>query len=284
MREVAAPLVALLLLVTGASAAADSDGGGDQPTPDPPEISASVRIVHASGPIDVHSGGPSGGGGGGGSGEVWDCYYFTLVSGLDHREIITRPIEGHSYYLSCYVNGQWRFTDSIIYSAADPTGGMGLTGPALVRAALDEARAQLTLPDVDLSPIETTEQLVNLDTWMWVAGGTDPISVTAEVDGWYATTTATPVSVTFDPGDGSGSMSCPGGGTPYDFSRPAASQRSDCAHEYTDTGSYTISATVVWAVSWSTNLGPPNSGTEPDETTVGTLPVTVTEVQPVLTR
>ncbi|MBV6508822.1 MAG: hypothetical protein JJLCMIEE_01888 [Acidimicrobiales bacterium] len=284
MREVTASfLAAFVFLAAGTGAAADSDMDGDQPGSGPPEISASVRVVNASGPITVHSGGPSGGGGSG-SGEVWDCYYFTLVSGVDHLQVITKPIEGHTYHLTCYVNGQWRFTDSVVYSAADPTGGVGLTRPALVRAALDEARARLTLPDIDLSPIETTEQLVNLDTWMWIAGGTDPISVTAEVDGWYATTTATPVSVTFDPGDGSAAISCPGGGTPYDFSRPAASQRSGCTHEYTDTGSYTISATVVWAVSWTTNLGPPDSGTEPDETTVGTLPVTVTEAQPVLTR
>ena len=48
----------------------------------------------------------------------------------------------------------------------------------------------------------------------------------------WAQVVATPVSTTWDAGDGTPPLVCAGPGTPYDTSRPESSQSTDCSHTY----------------------------------------------------
>ena len=115
---------------------------------------------------------------------------------------------------------------------------------------------------------------VNLPEWLWIDSSIwHPIttSATACNAGGCTTSsaTATPVSVTWNTGDG-GSVTCPGPGNPYNQSLPTSQQSTDCSHTYTQSSigqsspdgnpndaAFLVSATVTWDVLWS---GPDGAG------------------------
>jgi hypothetical protein len=99
-------------------------------------------------------------------------------------------------------------------------------------------------------------QLTNLPTWLWINPAEwVPQSKTATVPGESVTATATPVSVTWHPGDGS-TVTCQGAGTPYTSADNPASPSPDCGHTYTTSsaghpgGAFTATATITWDVTW----------------------------------
>ena len=73
--------------------------------------------------------------------------------------------------------------------------------------------------------------------------------------GGSVTATATPVSVTWRPGDGS-TVTCHGAGTPYTSADDPAAPSPDCGHTYTRSsagqpgGAFTATATITWDVAW----------------------------------
>lgn len=120
------------------------------------------------------------------------------------------------------------------------------------------ARSVVIAPDPPVlrtnPPIEG-EQLVNLDTWFWVEGGSwEPVTGEARLGTVWARVTATPRTLIIDPGDGSPSKRCEGGGTPYDASRSPQSQESGCKHSYSNPGEYTVTASIVYDASWTSNV------------------------------
>ena len=110
--------------------------------------------------------------------------------------------------------------------------------------------------------------VTNLATWMWI----DPsiwhvYSATASVASVTATAVATPRSVSWNMGDGS-TVVCSGPGTPYRADLPASVQQTSCSHVFRrssagqpspdgnpNDGAFTVTATVTWAVSWSSDVG-----------------------------
>jgi hypothetical protein len=106
------------------------------------------------------------------------------------------------------------------------------------------------------SPAENALQLTNLPTWLWINPAEwVPESKTATVPGESVTATATPVSVTWHPGDGS-TVTCHGAGTPYTSADNPAAASPDCGHTYTSSsagqpgGAFTASATITWDITW----------------------------------
>ena len=103
--------------------------------------------------------------------------------------------------------------------AAAPAGPAAGAGPAppdpAVLAALARQTLGLPSPVIRSSPAQDALQLTNLPTWLWINPAEwVPESKTATVPGESVTATATPVSVTWHPGDGS-TVTCQGAGTPY---------------------------------------------------------------------
>jgi hypothetical protein len=138
------------------------------------------------------------------------------------------------------------------------------------RMLAELAYERLRVPDTDAELRPDGEQTVNLPTWVWLDEGEfQPVSVTARIpllDMW-ATTTATPVSLTIDPGTedaklhpGSGECAINDDdtiGTPY--RRGAADEVPPCGLTYlrstASTGPYDFKAAVTWQVSWSASDG-----------------------------
>jgi hypothetical protein len=108
-------------------------------------------------------------------------------------------------------------------------------------------------------PLQSRRECVAADELADVAvdqsGEWVPESKTATVPGESVTATATPVSVTWHPGDGS-TVTCQGAGNPYTSADNPAAASPDCGHTYTSSsagqpgGAFQATATITWDVTW----------------------------------
>jgi len=140
-------------------------------------------------------------------------------------------------------------------AAPAPGGGPAPPDPAVL-AALARQTLGLPSPVIRSSPAQAALQLTNLPTWLWISPAEwVPESKTATVPGESVTATATPVSVTWHPGDGS-TVTCQGAGTPYASADNPAAASPDCGHTYTSSsagqpgGAFRATATITWDVTW----------------------------------
>lgn len=133
--------------------------------------------------------------------------------------------------------------------------------------------------------------VVNTTSWFWVsAGWWVPISVTAMIPTprgpLGVTTTATPTTLRFDPGDGSATVTCDGPGVPYAAPLHHLLSR-ECTHRWSrpsvvSGGRFATTLSVVWKVRWRATTGA--SGNLPDITTSVNAPVLVDELHAVARR
>ena len=91
------------------------------------------------------------------------------------------------------------------------------------------------------------------------------------------TATATPVRLVLSTGDRA-SVTCNGPGTAWTAGQDAHAPSPTCGHTFTSPGSYSVTVTVTWNVSWA---GGGVTGTAPGMTTTATLNLQVEE-RPVL--
>jgi hypothetical protein len=138
------------------------------------------------------------------------------------------------------------------------------------------------------------ETFVKLDTWFWTTTAFDPVKVTASVPlnagSLWATTMATPVALTYTPGDGdlgTGPVTCTGPGEvweeTYGDERPTS-----CMYQFLHSSAVapdgqrfhgTIS--IDWKVTFSNSLG--GAGSLAPFTTTTPVDMTVKEIQAVVT-
>ncbi|WP_103503781.1 MULTISPECIES: hypothetical protein [unclassified Streptomyces] len=166
---------------------------------------------------------------------------------------------------------------------------------ALTLAELAYAHVDVPELEFGLSPVAAAQK-VNLSTWVWVPEAElAPVSVTARLDGYAAlssTVTATPVSLTIDPGTDDAVVHAGSGGCAVSSSgaigerweSSKAGLTPPCGVTYGrathDGGSYALSATVTWEVSWSGSDG--SGGDLPAGEFASTQDVQVQEVQTVV--
>ncbi len=112
------------------------------------------------------------------------------------------------------------------------------------------------------APPRGSDGLVGLPEWYWVPRGQwHPVSVTVRAGPIWATATARPTTLSYVPGGGMSPVSCPGPGTSFNRSLPAAGQRTSCAYTYTwpSTGlpgsAFRAGTFVTWTVSWTGSGG-----------------------------
>jgi hypothetical protein len=133
----------------------------------------------------------------------------------------------------------------------------------------------------------SNKMVVNVGTWFWVPRSVwKSVSVTAyiptSVGPITVTTTATPTSLIYSPGDGNSAVTCRGPGTPWSQSR-GDNDTSNCMYTYTSAshtrqaGTYAANTAIKWTVTWRSNLG--IGGLLPSIRTGLTTPVRVLEMQ-----
>jgi hypothetical protein len=147
---------------------------------------------------------------------------------------------------------------AVLVSAA--TGAPVVTPQQLLQQALQEL--QVPTLRARTAPPLGQDALVGLPEWFWVARAQwHPVSVTVSAGPVWATATATPTGLSFQPGAGLGPVTCAGPGTTYKPARLAARQRTDCSFTYLQPSAgqpgnaYQASITVTWNVSWTGSGG-----------------------------
>jgi len=160
------------------------------------------------------------------------------------------------------------------------------TAPVVnVNALAQQAASATALPSPAVRRNPAGEQVTQVQTWLWIDPGQwRPVSATATAGNVTVTATATPESVTFTMGDGGPPVTCDGPGTPYDPSRPASSQSTDCSYTYATSsnqapgGAFMVTATVSYHVTWVA-AGAPGGGDLGVATRSFTEPVRVAQIQ-----
>ncbi len=164
-----------------------------------------------------------------------------------------------------------------------------------ILAELAYERIRVPATEVTLSPADHSEQVVNLPTWIWAENGDfSEVAVTASLDilGISATTTARPTSLRIEagtgdadlhPGSGECAVNADGSvGEPYVDGR--SGQTPPCGVTYHrathQTGSYPMSASVTWEISWEGSGG--SGGTLPNAVFETTHDLQVREVQTIV--
>lgn len=174
-----------------------------------------------------------------------------------------------------------------------PPPGLGPTPPELAIQAFDSLT--LTKPSTGRYPSGTLQNgqsytVVHAYTWYY----SDPadfktLTARAAAGATWAQVTVKPVALTLAPGDGHGSVSCTGPGTPWNSSYGVwAASPSGCDYQYPHasihepngvvTAKYGINWQVTWVGSGDT------SGTLPDQTTTSNSTFAVAEVESVVTH
>jgi hypothetical protein len=238
-----------------------------------------VRAISASG----------GGGSDGGSGGRPCTYQRANVPGDPSTELTITPEMAPS---SANRQGTWYF-----YECQDPQAPLGVRSgtifvpagqPAVPPQVLAQQASKFVAapaPAIQLNPPTGSDHLVNLESWLWV----DPATwgqrrATASVPNESATVVATPVSVTWNMGDGT-KITCRGPGVPYDPNRPPEGQQTDCSHTYLRSSAgqpgqrYAVSATTTWSLSWTATGVVTASGTLPPLLRTSTTTLRVAEAQ-----
>jgi hypothetical protein len=203
----------------------------------------------------------------------------------------TGPVPGteatHTFALSssgtAYKAGGFSYTWMPSGRAGPPSGRLVPLPSPLEVARVAEARAKLPAPGpLHFNPDEINGvgplTIVNYSTWLWINRGMwHPVSVSAEVAPVRAAVMARPTSVTWDMGDGHTVM-CDGPGLPWSPGEVSTS----CKYSYRHSArQLTVKATVLWSITWSSNLG--QSGTFPALRTSSSTPLSVTQVETVNT-
>ncbi|HEY1829800.1 MAG TPA: hypothetical protein VGG38_06095 [Acidimicrobiales bacterium] len=185
--------------------------------------------------------------------------------------------------------GEWMDVECSGPGVIDPMPPIWVSNATQAAAQIDPAAVaqqavkQLAFgtPSIEMAPPDGSPQLVSVATWLWL----DPdawqtLTATANAGTVTATATATPSKVIWNMGDGD-SVTCDGPGTPYSSSDPNAT--TDCSYTWPQAGSYTVTATVYWSVTW-TAVGAAGGGDLGLQAgPAAEVPVTVTESQAINT-
>ena len=113
--------------------------------------------------------------------------------------------------------------------------------PLIVQA--QEAFGNLQVPVATVHHSPTGDAVVNLGTWFWIDQATFRATQGSSAEGLVAV--AEPDTTTWDPGDGSGIVTCDGPGTPWS----SGSSGTGCTHTYSESSpGYSGAVTRHWTV------------------------------------
>jgi len=235
---------------TSAAASASSGGCG-------PYLSGTVIPI----PCTSGSGTPgtAGTGGSGSAGSTTTSTCVTIIySQAQVQQLGLGPAPAGQAWAELACGGTLPGVVVILVSIA--AGTQQVTPQQLMLEAYGELRVPSLSPAT--APPRGLDGLVGLPEWFWIpAASWHPLSVTVRAGAVWATVTATPVGLTFEPGAGISPVTCQGPGTAYDPAEPADSQHSGCSYIYLQPSAglpgsvYQASVSITWRVNWTGSEG-----------------------------
>ena len=158
---------------------------------------------------------------------------------------------------------------SLVFSGPNQPAPPAVPNPQVL-AQEAVASLQLATPSVSTAPPLSAYTAVNMDTWFYIDRSVwHQLSATASVAGVSATATAVPTETVWTTcevsptpctrDEGSGTLTCSGPGVPYD-EQLAATGKPPCVYYYAAPGTYRLTATIYYSVTW-TARGAPGGGT-----------------------
>jgi hypothetical protein len=193
--------------------------------------------------------------------------------------------DGRWYVVYC---GGVTLDEEYIPIGTAPPGSGGIDPAAVVAAAM--AHLPLHAPTIHMNPDPAkNDALVGLPTWFWVDGGdVGTVPAGAAHDGVVVSGAVSADHIVVDPGDGTGTFTCPGSATPW---APGATN-TNCSHTYTRSSAgkgrhnnFTVTVTVVWSGNYTVTVNGaplPGGGLGP-VTETSQAPVRVAEAQSINT-
>lgn len=179
---------------------------------------------------------------------------------------------------------QWMASHPMIWVAInDPDPNRDIVIPPRVLMHIAQNALRPGAPTLEVNP--QANSVVNLPTWVWATDDTFvEVRVTAEFNGNWATVIATPAGLRLSTdGPADVNSTCTDGGKPW--TRGASG--SDCTVTFrkstSDSGHYTISASIDWRVHWEGSGGENEPLPPPANPPIGDRAVQVDEVQTVVT-
>jgi hypothetical protein len=249
-------LVVMALCAAGPAQASGGGGGGGQCTVDLGGQWVTVQCGYGGG-----TGGSGGGGGGSGGAKITTTCTFTPISQSQATTLGLQwpPPKGTSWALMDCLGGKTgQGPQAVLINNA--TGAPRITPQQLLAEALSELRIPTLQPR--LAPPRGKDGLVGLPEWFWVPSADwHSRSVTVTAGPVWATATASPDGLTFQPGGGLPAAGCRGPGAAYRSAKPATAQHSTCAYVYYQPSvgqpgnAYQASVVVTWRVSWTGSGG-----------------------------
>ncbi len=220
------------------------------------------------------------------SGSTTNCTWRVLNA--DDSALAIYDTDGTRLYSE---TGRW--LERICNGQPEPVNG-AFAVPDRSRPAVDpavlaqQARESVTIPApaISTSPDAERQLYTRVRTWLWVdQAWWRSYSATANAGGVSTTVSARPVRAVWSMGDG-GTTICEGPGVAW---RPGkADDATNCSYTYKNSsagqrgGTYTMTVTVEFGVSWSSSIGPGGS-LAPITRSVST-PVRVGEIQAIETE
>jgi hypothetical protein len=130
----------------------------------------------------------------------------------------------------------------------------GEAAPVDPVALAESVRITPPAPVVVTNP-EAGDHLVEVEAWFWVENWAEVTAPPATAGTVTVNVSAQPTALVVDPGDDSPAFTCSGRPPAYDRSLPAEAQSSPCSHTYSRAGTFTATATLVYEVSFTSNVG-----------------------------
>lgn len=258
---------------TGSESGGDATATGDLLGPDSAEV-----VVQTGGTPGGSQGGTGSGGGGGGSGITCSLGWPVGQGAAEAAtvDVLTALYEENGpvpVVRTCFdAHGTMLSSETIQWAPAEGGDGAVLVDPAVL-AEMARERMSWPAPTVSTSPPLDQGTFAQLSTFFHVGNWAPVTSPPAAAGGVWATVTGTPVSQSWviqDTHRGSSeTVTCEGAGSLYDQARPYEAQVPPACgwtpahssdgqtHRSPHRGEpcFPATVTVVWDVSWASNIG-----------------------------
>jgi hypothetical protein len=210
--------------------------------------------------ICVYNGGGDGGPGSGNTSSTIICTYTKASLDVLRRTGTEPPAPGYQWDIMTCPGSRRGPLGGRLVQVSTKTGSPAIRPVYL----LDIGMGALSVPTLAAAtaPPRGKDGLVGLPEWYWVPRTEwHPVSMTVRAGPVWATATAVPTILSYVPGDGMGSVSCPGPGISFNRALPATQQQTRCSYTYTQPSkgqpgdAFQAGLFVTWTIRWTGSGG-----------------------------